>query len=107
MKLASRGLVRLFALAGSVVCLPLATASANHRDHCKGDIEAEATVLGVGPGAVHEARHAAVIAWKHEVATKHGWDYARWSLAEDKKLRCDTHERKGTTECEAEADPCH
>ena len=107
MKPTSRALIPVFALAASMVCLPLAPASASHRDNCKSDIEAEATVHGTGPGAMHHAKSAAVAAWKHAVAAKHGWSYASWSRAGDKDLRCDTHKHKGTTECEAEADPCH
>ena len=107
MKIISRATMTAVGLAAGLALVP-GGAFANHdRDNCKSDIEAEATVHGTGPGAAHEAKSAAVAAWKHAVAAKHGWAYARWSRAGDKDLRCDTHKRKGTTECEAEADPCH
>ncbi len=95
--------------AAASLCLVTATgAFASHdRDHCKADVEAEATVHGTGHDAMHAAKHAAVVAWKHEVAKEHGWAYAHWRNAQERDVRCDTHKRKDTTECEVEADPCH
>jgi hypothetical protein len=105
MRLILRTIVAAMAVAACAVGLAATTADAGHRGPCAGDEDAEATVPGTGPDAVVHARRAAVWAWKHEVAKEHGWAYARWSLARDKKVECDSDD--GKTECEVEAEPCH
>lgn len=103
MIIAKRATVSALTLAAAVALLPMAPANAGH--DCKSDKEAEATVLGVGPHAVRRANRAAIHAWKHEVAAEHGWAYARWSHAQEKRGKC--HVKKGgRTECEVEAKPC-
>lgn len=97
----ARMMIPALALSAAVALLP-ATAEAGH---CKRDVEAEATVLGVGPGAKHRAVRAAIGAWKREVAAKYGWSYASWSKAQEKRMRCGSR-LGGKTECEVEADPC-
>lgn len=86
------------ALAVSGLVLSSATAFAGGRPD---DKSADATVRGVGPGAVKAARRAAIAEWKREVAAD--GNVPEWRTATEKKVKCKSSRTK--TECEVEARP--